>query len=141
MAKSKLGMQRRTALEEPMINLTPLIDVVFVILIAFMLIAPMLDLDQVELAAGPSGAPSKTSVQEQGPIAIYVQGDNKILYQQQVVNEKQLTSQLVAARQRHPQATPQVYHDKKALFGTYQSVKNGVEAAGFDRMDVILNPG
>lgn len=124
-----------------MINLTPLIDVVFVILIAFMLIAPMLDLDQVELASGPSSGSPATAVQDQGPIAIYVQGDNRIVYQQQVVNEKQLTSQLVAAKQRYPQATPQVYHDKKALFGTYQSVKNGVEAAGFDKMDVILNPG
>jgi biopolymer transport protein ExbD len=134
-------MARRAALEEPTINLTPLIDVVFVILIMFMVIAPLLELDQVELASGPAGSTSVTSVQDQSPIAIYVQSDNQIRYQQQIVTPKQLTALLMAARQRHPRATPQVYHDKKALFGTYQAVKNGVEAAGFERMDVILNPG
>ena len=36
--------------EEPLINLTPLIDVVFVVLIAFMLIAPVLEIDKVDLA-------------------------------------------------------------------------------------------
>lgn len=140
MARLKLST-RRASLEEPTINLTPLIDVVFVILIMFMVIAPLLELDQVELAAGPPGSAHVTSVQDQSPISIYVQSNNQILYQQQVVTPKQLTTQLIAARQHHPRATPQIYHDKKAQFGTYQSVKNGVEAAGFDRMDVILNPG
>lgn len=38
------------SVEEPLINLTPLIDVVFVVLITFMLIAPVLDIDSVDLA-------------------------------------------------------------------------------------------
>jgi biopolymer transport protein ExbD len=36
--------------DEPLINLTPLIDVVFVVLIIFILIAPMLEIDRVKLA-------------------------------------------------------------------------------------------
>ena len=37
--------------EESLLNLTPLIDVVFVVLIIFILIAPMLDVDKVQLAS------------------------------------------------------------------------------------------
>ncbi len=37
--------------EEASINLTPLIDVVFVVLIIFILIAPMLELDRIQLAS------------------------------------------------------------------------------------------
>lgn len=140
MTRPRLNSRRQGAVQEPTINLTPLIDVVFVILIMFMVIAPLLELDQVELASGPAGT-AHTPVQDQSLIAIHVRADNKIVYQQQIVTPQQLTSQLVTARQRYPRVTPQLYHDKKAQFGTYQAVKNGVEAAGFDRLDVILNPG
>ena len=34
--------------DESLLNLTPLIDVVFVVLIIFILIAPMLDVDKVQ---------------------------------------------------------------------------------------------
>jgi len=48
-------VKRRTALEtEPTINITPLIDVVFVILIAFIIVAPLLEKEQVELSLSPS---------------------------------------------------------------------------------------
>ena len=48
--------------EEPLINLTPLIDVVFVVLIMFIVIAPMLEVERVELAsAGESALEIKES--------------------------------------------------------------------------------
>ena len=43
------------AIEEPIINLMPLIDVVFVVLVMFIVIAPMINIDRIELA---EGAPS-----------------------------------------------------------------------------------
>ena len=36
--------------EENLVNLTPLIDVVFVVLILFILIAPMVEADRVQLS-------------------------------------------------------------------------------------------
>jgi len=124
--------------EEPSINLTPLIDVVFVILISFMIIAPLLQIDQIELAQGPSDG--STNVKDQGPIAIYVTRDNKIRFNQQEVSLEQLLFLLKNAKAKHPNATPQVFHDQKAFFGTYQNVKNMAENAGFEQMDIVLNP-
>jgi biopolymer transport protein ExbD len=141
-------MSRRTvrwnegrAFEEPTVNLTPLIDVVFVILITFIVIAPLLELDHVELAEAGIGVENKVqSVQEASPIAIYVREDNAILINGKFVTLAQLATYLKQAKQTHPHAQPQLFQDKKAHFGTYQSVKNAAEAAGFKQLDIILKP-
>lgn len=127
--------------EEPMINLTPLIDVVFVILIMFILIAPLLEMDSIKLADAPA-TPSDhmISVQERSPISIHVRQNNTILFNQQEVALIDLTDKLREAKQKYPTARPQLFHDKQAHFGTYQAVKNATEAAGFEQMDIILNP-
>ncbi len=41
---------------------------------------------------------------------------------------------------RYPRARPQLYHNRNAHFGTYQSVKNATEMAGFTQLDIILKP-
>lgn len=125
-------------LDEPLINLTPLIDVVFVVLITFMLIAPMLDIDSVDLAQ--SGGTEKKEI-ETGPIAIIVHADNTIWFQGTKVSLPQLETLLRQEKKRHPNVAPQLVHDRQAQFGTYQSIKNIVESIGFTQMDVILKPG
>ncbi len=132
---------RHSTLEEPTINLTPLIDVVFVILIMFIVVAPLLEIERVTLADGPP--PTHDSVhpiKEKSPIAIHVLGDNTILYNQHIVSLRELETALSAAKIQMPSIRPQLYHDRKASFGTYQSIKNSVERAGFSDLDVILKP-
>ena len=129
------------AIEEPTVNLTPLIDVVFVILIMFIVVAPLLELERVELADTSFPENDKSiSVQEMSPIAIYVRQDNTILVDGHPIALTQLTDYLKKAKQKYPNIRPQVFHDKKAHFGTYQSVKNAAEAAGFQQLDIILKP-
>jgi len=132
--------KRRQNHDEPTINLTPLIDVVFVILIMFILIAPLLEIDHIELAEGKKEGSEKKELKEAGPIAIRVLRDNSLRFNQQETTLPQLPKQLKQAKSRHPGASPQILHDKRASFGTYQSVKNAVEAAGFEEMDIVLAP-
>lgn len=138
------GFQLRRALrrsdEEPSINLTPLIDVVFVILIMFILVAPLLELDQIELAIGGTADKENVNVQESSPVTIHVRKDNSIWIKQQQIQIENLEDLLRQAKIEYPEATPQLFHDRHAEFGTYQSIKNAAENAGFLRMDVILNP-
>ena len=138
----RLLSNRDGQLEETHINLTPLIDVVFVVLIMFIIIAPMLELDRVHLAtAMHRDSKEVTVVQENSPIAIHVHANNSIWINNKSVSEKELLQYLQAAKRAHPQKIPQLFHDKKAQFGTYQIVKNAVEIAGFEQLDVILQPG
>lgn len=132
---------RKQDVEEPSVNLTPLIDVVFSILIMFIVVAPLLELDRVELAeTHPHPKQENISVKDNAPVTIHVHQDNTIWLNQRMVNLVQLPELLKQEKRLHPSSTPQLFHDKKAQFGTYQSVKNACEMAGFDQMDVILKP-
>lgn len=124
------------------LNLTPLIDVVFVVLIMFILIAPMLELDRINLARGPArDLKDRTNVNESSSLVIHVRADNSIWVNQKPVSEEMLVSVLKVVHAQRPKLVPQLFNDKKAQFGTYQTVKNAVEAAGFQELDVILEPG
>ncbi len=138
MRKKYRSLPDQLAIDEPIINLTPLIDVVFVVLITFMLIAPVLDIDSVDLAQ--SGGVVKKELQP-GPISISVHADNTIWYQSTQTSLKELESILRRELRKNPHTIPQLLHDRKAQFGTYQALKNMLESIGFEQLDVILKPG
>jgi biopolymer transport protein ExbD len=128
-------------LAEAEINLTPLIDLCFVILVMFIVIAPLLEMDRVTLADAPSDPEhTRTAIQGSSPITIHVYSDNTIAVNQQSIPLLKLQEVLRVAREHYPTVRPQVFHDQNARFGTYQSVKNAIESAGFTEMDLILNP-
>lgn len=141
MSRRLIKANFKRTIEEPTVNLTPLIDVVFVILIMFIVIAPLLEMDKIELADALSGSEDRhTSVQDSSPISIHVHKDNTIWFNKQKVSSAQLTALLKDAKKRYPNARPQLFHDRSGHFGTYQTVKNAAEAAGFSQLDVILKP-
>lgn len=125
--------------EDVQVNLTPLIDVVFVILIMFIVVAPILQTDKIELAKGPPLGTDKLQT-HQSPIVIRVHADNSISLNEQPVTLLELNKKLAIVKQKWPGASPQVFHDAKAAFGTYQTIKNALESAGFSEMDVVLKP-
>jgi len=127
--------------EEPIVNLTPLIDVVFVVLISFMLISPMLEIESVDLATTGSERKKKFSSTDSTPISITVKADNTLWMQGQKYSIGELEKKLLAQKKIYPNKNPQVIHDKNASFGTYQMVKNTLEKCGFDQMDIFLKPG
>jgi len=125
--------------QEPTLNLTPLIDVVFVMLISFIIIAPLLEMDRIQLPRGASfHAP--VHCQDASPIQIHVYADNSLAYNGKKVDLDALSTSLSSAKKQYPSVRPQLFHDKKAYFGTYQSVKNILEACGFDEVDIVLAP-
>lgn len=141
MARRLFSVLKNKEMEEPVINLTPLIDVVFVVLIMFILIAPLLEYEGIELANGAfTSYQENISVHDKSPINIQVRKDNSIWYNNQSVTLSQLADILNKTKNEYPKAVPQLFHDKEAHFGTYQSVKNTVEQAGFEQMNIVLNP-
>lgn len=135
----RLRKRHDTSLGEAEMNLTPLIDVVFIVLIIFIIIAPMLELDRVELATAAATTEDSSSPQP-SPLSIHVKQDNTIWYCGRCVDPHQLTQLLRQTRQAAGSAIPQLFQDKRAAFGTYQTVKNAVEEAGYQQMDIILKP-
>ncbi len=128
------------AAEESSVNLTPLIDVVFVVLIMFILVAPLVQLDKVELATG--GKETLSLGKDSVVIAIHVYADNSIQLNGKPTALSSLAHALRTLRTQHPNThTVRLFHDVNARFGTYQSIKAQVEATGFETMDVVLKTG
>jgi biopolymer transport protein ExbD len=133
--------RKKYSLGEAEVNLTPLIDVCFVVLIMFIVVAPLLEMERIELASGPPlNEQSVVATQEKSAVTIHVYSNDTLALNQQPVTAEQLKELLSAAKLQHPTAKPQLFQDRNAKFGTYQMVKNCVEAAGFTEMDVILKP-
>jgi len=125
--------------EEPVINITPLIDVVFVILIAFIIIAPLLQKEDVELAKAGHVA---TQVVAAAPtdLQIRVSRNDSIFIQGKEIPKEKISSILKTLRSRFPGKSPQVFFDKKSSFGTYHFLKDVLETSGFQEMEVVLSP-
>lgn len=142
MRRGRLSHAQEESSEEQHINLTPLIDVVFVLLIMFIVVAPLLELDRIQLASSQGKAMKEAScVQEGSPISIQVREDDTIYFNKKRVSSIELIAMLKQAKRSYPKHIPQLFHDKKAHFGTYQTVKNAIEIAGFEQLDIILEPG
>lgn len=132
--------QRKVFEEESPINLTPLIDVVFVILIMFIVIAPLLEMEKIDLPRASQAAKEIANVKQKSAISIEVTNDNTVRINSVIVPFNQLVNRLKELRASYPLEKPQLFHDKKAFFGTYQEVKTALELAGFEEMDLILKP-
>jgi len=135
--RKKKFFQNSTDLDENLINLTPLIDVVFVVLISFILIAPLLEVDHINLAQGSTKSDKNI---EKTNIVLKVKEDDSILINDRLVTLLELKDLLKEKKRSYPNQIPQLYHDKKATFGSYQSIKNIVEICGFEKLDVVLQP-
>lgn len=141
MGRSRSLFPEDEPFDEPLINLTPLIDVVFVVLISFMIIAPVLDTDRVQLAPGMANrSKDHLSHESADVLTIIVKADNSIWVDRRRIALADLEKWLHREKKIHPRAIPKLIHDSRAQFGTYQSVKNRIESCGFEEMDVILQP-
>jgi|JI9StandDraft_1071089.scaffolds.fasta_scaffold07315_4 biopolymer transport protein ExbD len=127
--------------EASLINLTPLLDVLFVVLIMFILIAPIVDLDLDRITLAPSGTEQSQTpyLSDQArPIKIYVHSDNTLWLGKHHLTLPQLQTTLQELYKIYPKEIPELYQDQNAYFGSYQKVKNAVEGAGFAQLDVVL---
>ncbi len=142
MIRRRITKSNTPQLEDAWVNLTPLIDVVFVVLIMFIVVTPMLEIDQLELPSGnrTNSFEDIASLQSDTDINIHVHKDNSIWLNKRLVTVDQLPFFLKEANMQYPNKTPKLFQDQFAYFGTYQEVKNAVQEAGFDQIDVILKP-
>ncbi len=120
------------------VNLTPLIDVLFVILVAFIIIAPMLDVDSVDLSDG--GANLKNEFHQTSDVQIVVKSNNQILLNKKEISLAELESALQECIQSSDQNKIELFHDQNASFGTYQSIKNAAESSGYKELQIVLKP-
>ena len=144
MAGGLMGKGGRGRRYRPMaeINVTPLVDVMLVLLIIFMVAAPMMTsgvpLDLPRTQASPIN-------QEQEPITISVNPEGKIFIQETEVQLEELVPRLraIADAQQQGQAAGQperrifVRGDRGISYGRIMEVMGNIAAGGFTRVALL----
>jgi biopolymer transport protein ExbD/biopolymer transport protein TolR len=133
------GRLERTPGVQPMsdINMTPLIDVMLVLLVIFMITAPLmtssLKLDLPKSEAGqPNDAPQFVSVALDPQGRLYV-GD-------EVVDEATFSSRIGEAARRNPQTEVQLRADRSVPYGKVAELIGLVQKAGLTRVGFVTDP-
>jgi biopolymer transport protein TolR len=118
------------------INVTPMVDVMLVLLIVFMVTAPLLTTGvAVDL---PKAASSSLPGQDE-PLAVTVSAGGQIFLQESPIALEQLGPRLVAVTQRNAQARIFVRGDKAVDYGQVMAVVSAINQAGFTKVALLTD--
>ena len=140
MAGPLMGRQSGRGRYRPMseINVTPFVDVVLVLLIIFMVAAPLMTVGVPVDLPRTNATPLP---QEQEPLTITVDSQGRIFLQETEVPMDGLVPQLQAIMRNQPQGQPErrifVRGDRAISYGRVMEVMGTVSAAGFSRVALL----
>ena len=132
--RGRRGRGRRAVMSE--INVTPFVDVMLVLLIVFMVSAPLLTVG-VPLDLPQSQA--KSLEQDREPLTVSVNVRGQIFLQNTEIQPEELIPKLKAITDARGGLDERVYvrGDKKVDYGTMMRVMGRLSAAGYHRVALV----
>jgi biopolymer transport protein TolR len=118
------------------INVTPFVDVMLVLLIVFMVTAPLLTVG-VPVDLPKTRAPALG--QDKEPLSVTVSRDGKIYLQKEVVTEEALVPKLQAISQNGYDQRIFVRGDKTVDYGRVMVVMGLLASAGFTHIGLVTD--
>jgi len=118
------------------INITPLVDVVLVLLIIFMVIAPQMMRKGPDVAL-PETAKPKQQGDERGRILVSVDGEGGLWIEEQAVAPESFADTLRAAVGDDPDPKVVIRGDARLNFREIRQAMQAVEQAGFSGVGLI----
>lgn len=130
------GGARRRGGYRPMaeINVTPFVDVMLVLLIVFMVTAPLLTVG-VPLDLPQTDAQNISEPEE--PLVVSVRRDGSVYLQETEVETDNLVPLLIAITDANPEATIFVRGDRELVYGRVMEVLGRISAAGFTGVSLV----
>jgi len=132
-SSSQGRLKRRRPMSE--INVTPFVDVMLVLLIVFMVTAPLLTVGiPVEL---PETRSSDTLSDDQAPLVVTVQEDGSVSLQKKIMDTDTLIARLQAIVVENPSVELYVRGDRRVPYGTVIGVMDMIKSAGMSRVKLV----
>ena len=130
--KRSKGSRRYMAMAE--INVTPFVDVMLVLLIVFMVTAPLLT---VGVPVDLPKATAPTISEQKEPVTVSVNAQGRIFLQEAETTLENLVARLMAVTENDREARVFVRGDRTIAYGRVMEVMGALNAAGFARVALI----
>ena len=131
----KINRSRNEPMSE--INVTPFVDVMLVLLIIFMVTAPLLTVG-VQVDLPESAADSLPDDQE--PLTISINSKGEIYIQEHKVNYQKIVPKLLAIAKNRTDTRIYVRGDKTINYGRVLEVMGILSGSGFTKVALISEP-
>ncbi|WP_122694101.1 ExbD/TolR family protein [Pseudomonas viridiflava] len=116
------------------INVTPLVDVMLVLLVVFIVTAPLLTNSiPINLPKAESVAP----VEQKDPLVVSIDGQGKLFINKDEIQPDLLETNLKAAREKAPDVRVQLQADDGVNYGEVARAMASIERAGITKPSVI----
>jgi biopolymer transport protein ExbD/biopolymer transport protein TolR len=126
--------QTRSSLAE--INITPLVDVVLVLLVIFMITAPVLQ-SGIEVAVPKTRTVKEITEQR---LVLTIDRDQKVFLGDTPVNVNDLGQRLRQSNQDTKKQVIYLRADERVPFGAFASVMDAVKQAGITNISIVTQP-
>jgi biopolymer transport protein ExbD len=120
------------------INVTPLVDVVLVLLIIFMVVTPMLQKGK-DVLLPQTNNPHEEKSDDENEIIISVTKDNKLFLSTDPITEESLFEEISETFLRSPGKMILIKGDRRLTFGDVKDVMLLVNRAGFTNVSVLAD--
>ncbi|MBA1290374.1 ExbD/TolR family protein [Pseudomonas japonica] len=116
------------------INVTPLVDVMLVLLVVFIVTAPLLTNSiPINLPKTEAVAP----VEQKEPLVVSIDGRGQWFIDKNAISPDLLENNLQAARQKNPDVRVHLQADDSANYGAVAKAMASIERAGITKLSVI----
>ena len=116
------------------INVTPLVDVMLVLLVVFIVTAPLLtNTIPINLPKTDSVAP----VEQKDPLVVSIDGQGKLFINKDEIQPDLLETNLKAAKEKAPDVRVQLQADNGVNYGEVARAMASIERAGITKLSVI----
>jgi biopolymer transport protein TolR len=116
------------------INVTPMVDVMLVLLIIFMISAPLLT---VGVPIDLPQSQAKSLDQEREPLTLSVNDKGQVFLQNTEIKIEELVDKLKAVAKQGTEERIYVRGDKKVDYGTVMRVMGRLQAAGYRKVALV----
>ncbi|MGC6531235.1 MAG: protein TolR [Candidatus Puniceispirillaceae bacterium] len=131
-SQGRAGRSRHRPMGE--INVTPFVDVMLVLLIVFMVTAPLLTVGvPVDLPKTKAGQISADAA----PLVVSIQEDGQIYLQETAIEEEALIPRLTAVSEANPDVRIFVRGDRSVSYGAVVELMGRIQTAGFSRVALV----